>query len=158
VDIEWQTRQQCVLKYLRGYQASLKPGFDWVESYARTDTSWIEKLPLIHPDHYTEFVEKGTVDPRGSFPRDEEGLQPCQSKLLWGYDCPFVDGDDGAPQQDHLFPFNCGGPSWGNNMRWLCRYHNSMKSCDLHIYPWERGEPIWFREILERVRRIVGNR
>ena len=104
-----------------------------------------KKLALLHPRHFEElslpeYVSvlgiRKEVQGRRSFGND--GLSAsCQSELLWGYGCPLRES---AIHQDHLFPYSLGGPTDGGNRVALCRYHNMVKTCDIHYFPWEETD------------------
>lgn len=71
--------------------------------------------------------------------------EPCGARRLWGYACPFERAEIAA---DHLFPRSLGGPTDPRNRLTLCRWHNTAKSMDIHIYPWEEGIPEWLPQLL----------
>jgi hypothetical protein len=73
----------------------------------------------------------------------------CSCSLIWGYPCHLT-----RPQvvADHVFPYSFGGPSTGDNKIFLCGLHNSVKGADIHLFPWERGEPIWLNPLLSRLK------
>jgi hypothetical protein len=71
--------------------------------------------------------------------------EACESPRLWGYDCPFADAPKAA---DHLFPKSLGGPTDTANRLTLCQWHNTAKSMDVHIFPWEEGVPDWVPSLL----------
>lgn len=130
-------------------------GIDWFDALkvAREQGNWIRLLALAHPEHYGGAVGEVRVCPiRGerSF-RMEAGMQgrQCSSPLLWGYDCPLHAVDGLAA--DHLFPYSLGGPTVAENKIYLCSRHNAVKGADIHIYPWERGEPPWLQAVIQRI-------
>ena len=51
--------------------------------------------------------------------------------------------EEGAMEYDYLFPFALGGPTIARNRVPLCREHNAIKGSDVHLFPWEQGEPPW---------------
>ena len=71
--------------------------------------------------------------------------EPCESARLWGYPCPFEGAQSAA---DHLYPKSLGGPTVAENRLTLCRWHNTAKSMDVHIFPWEEGVLVWVPRIL----------
>ncbi len=40
----------------------------------------------------------------------------------------------------------------------LCSVHNRMKSADIHVYPWEMGEPSWLIHILGNIQTIMSRK
>jgi hypothetical protein len=50
---------------------------------------------------------------------------------------------------DHLFPRALGGPTDARNRLTLCDWHNTAKSMDVHIFPWEEGLPPWVLDVLQ---------
>lgn len=85
----------------------------------------------------------------------------CESKTLWGYDCPI---DSSVIVYDHDFPYSLGGPTnEAYNQRLLCRWHNMVKSNDIHNYDWEalfieykyfrdQSRSHWIDEQLEKIK------
>lgn len=104
-----------------------------------------EELSLLHPDHLAslvlpehlsrECIQRKLQGPR-SFVSNLCSVNKCGSKLLWNYECPL----SGNIQQDHLFPHSLGGPTVPTNRIHLCRYHNMVKTCDIHCFPWEEAD------------------
>lgn len=139
-------RYESACKYLKALESSLQAG--WLQGYAgsvagRADI--FSRMALLHPAHLEDLplpdyesvagIVKDVQGPR-SFPSD--GLsRACESELLWGYRCPL---DQADIHQDHLFPYSLGGPTNGPNRISLCRYHNMVKTCDIHCFPWETTE------------------
>jgi hypothetical protein len=145
----------------RAYLAALERSFrcSWFDQYRQFQNGkleLVEQFALIHPSHYENNDPTGSV--RG--PREfstEVGIQgiACEARLVWGYPCDRLFGDDVAA--DHLFPFSFGGPTVGSNKIHLCQLHNQVKGSDIHLYPWERGEPPWLRGCIEAIKRIKGD-
>lgn len=109
-----------------------------------------ESMVLINPRFYEDSSLAHTV--RG--PRrfvSEAGLAgvSCQSKLIWGYACSL----HGQLAADHLWPFSLGGPTIATNKLYLCGRHNSIKTGDIHLYPWEQGMPMWLEFTLSIIAR-----
>lgn len=128
--------------------------WNWGNHYSRFKDGSLgicQALALAHPKHY------GTNDPaRVRGPRafaSEAGLAGirCGSSRIWGYECERALTSGLAA--DHLFPFSFGGPTLASNKLYLCARHNMCKAGDVHLFPWEEGEPPWLVEVLERVRR-----
>lgn len=96
-------------------------------------------MALVHPRLLKEHDQ--WVEGRRIFnERESSEWCRCQASLVWGYDCPF---DFEEFQADHLFPFAFGGPTVTENKVWLCPTHNSVKSADVHLFPWEAAQPAW---------------
>ena len=79
----------------------------------------------------------------------------CRSMLLWGYECPFEDINQLAA--DHCFPYSLGGPTLATNKIYLCKWHNQIKAGDIHIFPWELGEPQWLLPMIDRIKRLLSH-
>ena len=116
-----------------------------------------ESLVLVHPYWYGREGADNKEDPcpvRGNrgFKVQQPPGQKCQSKELWGYDCPF---DQTRLSADHRFPFSLGGPTKGTNLIWLCSVHNLAKAADWHLDEPSLLAPDWFDDVLKRVERYV---
>jgi hypothetical protein len=131
----------------------------WQDLYSRYQDGSVDRvsaLVLIHPLWYAEGPRSASCPVRGdgtfriARPRDFE----CQSRLFWGYDCPF----DSELHCDHVFPYSHGGPTHPSNAAWLCRYHNEAKGSDWHSAVEIASTAAWFSETLERVRGVVERR
>lgn len=145
------------------------------EKYARAlarmrDSSWselyselVEKTPfcaemlvLVHPFWYGREGSDNTETCPVRGPRTFTVGQPrgakCQSRELWGYDCPF---DQVNLSADHRFPFSLGGPTLGTNLIWLCKVHNGAKAADWHLDDPRPQELAWFTDLLTRVEHHV---
>jgi hypothetical protein len=147
------------LKQAREYFLILEKSLriDWHEFYSSAieHTNWVYRLAAIHPRHYRDYVEHNVRDciirgPRGMVIDGGAREQGCQCRLIWGYDCVLTQQ---GLEADHLFPYSFGGPSIGQNKVFLCTLHNQAKGSDMHLFPWEQGEPTWLPEHLERIRR-----
>ena len=136
-------RYESASKYLQTLERSLDSG--WQVAFSNCGThggSLFEKLSLLHPSHLEQlslpsYLSGGRARTEIQGPRSfapGPSRKPCQSSLLWGYECPL---DQSASQEDHLFPYSLGGPTVGGNRISLCRYHNMVKTCDIHCFPWE---------------------
>lgn len=74
--------------------------------------------------------------------------QDCWSRLVWGYDCPYIND----LHLDHAWPFALGGRSTPDNGVWLCEIHNRAKSDDVHAYRWQADPwPSWLALFTERL-------
>jgi hypothetical protein len=139
-------RHKSVINYLTLYESAAH--HTWSEM-----ASWIStielRLLLVHPGWH-----KGNPDVSldlVSFSTGAKGVE-CQAQDLWGYKCPITNP---ILQADHIFPRSLGGPRRGTNMMWLCSIHNGWKAADLLSFPWERGEPPWLEEQLQRVDQLL---
>jgi hypothetical protein len=105
----------------------------------------VEAMTLIHPVWLPSAVDKRLIFGERSF-----GLTTasrCESHELWQYAC---DLRHTSLHADHLFAYSLGGPTWAANRLTLCDVHNGIKGADVHLYPWEAGEPSWLARLLER--------
>lgn len=153
-------RTDSTIEYLKALEKSFQVG--WSETFTIGEKTVFEKLALLHPLHIKELdlpshqsVEKIQESFQG--PRRFSkplGGNSCQSALLWGYDCELK----GELQQDHLFPYSLGGPTFQTNRIFLCNYHNMVKSSDIHCYPWDSidswTEP-WLDSQIDRLNREI---
>lgn len=145
-------------EFLMILEFALKASRSEFYSEAATHSNWLYRLAAIHPKHYSEFAPlTGSSCPvRGprSMPIDA-GVRSagCCCHVIWGYPCHF---EHPMLAADHLFPFSFGGPSSGANKIFLCSLHNQSKGSDIHLYPWELGEPQWLSPLFQRVERILG--
>ena len=128
----------AVANYLQALDRSLSIG--WKEFYRQRSGSIYESLALLHPWHYdeidlpehlTQSSIQVNIQGNRNFKAGKIGSH-CHSSLLWGYECEL----DVVLQMDHLFPYSLGGPTISGNMLTLCKYHNMVKSSDIHCYPW----------------------
>jgi HNH endonuclease len=141
-------------EYLTILQASMQ--IDWPEFYTQavTHENWLFRLAAVHPVHYKDYVwqESNQCKIRGPRGMQMDGgvkVQGCQCRLIWGYDCKLTQTRFEA---DHLFPYAFGGPSLGQNKVVLCSLHNQAKGSDVHLFPWELGEPVWLGGVLDRIK------
>lgn len=144
-------------RYLAALRRSL--GMPWRDAYSMAIRSedWLDRLALIHPEHYRDFLSlSGSTCPvRGARTFDQQAAQQfdtCASPIIWGYpcECPMP-----TLCADHCFPWSLGGPTVSANKILLCREHNSLKGADIHFYPWERGQPEWLVDVIERLFRSM---
>lgn len=111
-----------------------------------------ESVALCHPRLYNESLDPAVSKIRGprSFPSEPKSqTTQCGSSVFWGYRCVMT--GDSAPAADHIFPFAYGGPTEPSNKLYLCAEHNRLKGCDVHLFPWNEGEPAWLSLVLYRV-------
>jgi hypothetical protein len=132
-------RTKSAADYLKALESSLRQG--WLKSFNGGAKTIFEQLALLHPEHLAELDLPSHRNVE-SLQRLLQGARAfatplggncCQSRLLWGYNCEL----NGEIQQDHLFPYSLGGPTLAQNRVFLCKYHNMVKSSDIHCYPWE---------------------
>jgi hypothetical protein len=136
-------------KYLE--KLSQLPSRDWLqeyELYLANALSLPEALALAHPENYDLNSLSNVI--RGPRQFDPEiGRERCRAEVIWLYNCEVQ-----ASAADHVFPYSLGGPTVGSNKLLLCRRHNEMKANDIHLYPWEKGEPEWLTHCLRAIRRL----
>jgi len=123
------------------------------ESYRRGKLSLPEAAALAHAYHYEHLDLTSTVRGPRTFAK-EVGMEwiKCRAEFIWRYTCGRT--LEIGIAADHLFPYSLGGPTLGSNKIYLCALHNQMKSNDVHLYPWEIGEPIWLKDCLEAIWRF----
>ncbi len=137
---EWRRRADDLLTSSRSADAGgLNTDATAVEGLLLVGREWL--AALRHPEHPTvQRIVYGddTFDPLAY-------SEPCESARLWGYACPFGEMPIRA---DHLFPRALGGPTDSRNRLTLCHWHNTAKSMDIHIFPFEEGLPAWVVDVL----------
>jgi hypothetical protein len=129
--------------YFRALEESLIKG--WRSFHNERQEGIYGKLALLHPDHLRELnLSSGviqqlqiTIQGERVFPRSGQHVG-CRADDFWGYRCQM----EGPLQWDHVFPYSLGGPTLPGNRIGLCRYHNMVKSSDIHCYPWDKFD-IW---------------
>ncbi len=115
-----------------------------------------EAMVLVHPRFYN--VREASV---GQSIRGDRNfanvagreVSPCMADQIWLSSCRLQNTED--LQSDHWFPFSLGGPTVASNQLYLCAVHNYSKSSDVHLFPWEHGEPAWFRTQVERIQNML---
>lgn len=149
------TRWQHTLEYLRFLDRP--PTESWHQLSASVEertASLAVTMLLLHPRWLVNDGIRPAVQGDRTFPGARFGARGrCEATVIWGYDCPR--GDAVRVSADHIFPYWAGGPTIGENRLSLCTVHNAMKAGDLHLYPWEVGEPPWFRDALRRMEPYV---
>lgn len=159
--LEMTSRIDDARVYLDELEDSFRRG--WWATYRERGSSIFRAVALIHPDHLLEIDGQRDFHaddarcrlqgPRQFSAVGQPAVRGCQSELIWGYCCNL----DGGLQQDHLFPYSLGGPTVATNQIGLCRYHNMVKTSDIHCYPWEQVEARmtpWLPGQIEKVRRV----
>jgi hypothetical protein len=129
-------------KYLKVLEESFVVG--WMKFHQEGLQSLYGKLALIHPGHLGELdlpkhltkekIQNIVQGPR-AFPENSLEFN-CECNLIWGYSCIL----ETTIQKDHLFPYSLGGPTISCNKINLCKYHNMVKSSDIHCFPWEAAK------------------
>jgi hypothetical protein len=141
-------------EYLLAVEA---PGLDWHDDYRlllAQQLPFPRAMALAHPSWFPGGLDRRIIQGKASFdPPRRSSSDVCRSQVLWGYNCPFTGR---AFHADHLFPYSAGGPTEGSNYLLLCEVHNRFKSGDIHLFPWELGEPGWLRPMLSRMRPFLG--
>jgi hypothetical protein len=129
-------------------------GVRWPEEYQRYVAGNLEveeAVALAHPMHYGPNSPERVRGQRSFGGEPGLSARPCGAERLWGYTCPRI--HESALAADHLFPYALGGPTLGTNKLYLCSFHNQVKTSDIHLYPWEEGEPPWLAATLKLVHR-----
>jgi len=99
--------------------------------YYKDNCTYINAMVLLHPWLFDMYP--ATLELRGSrnFSRNElKAIDKCAAEHLWGYSCSYEHYELAA---DHVFPYSLGGVSTTENMLYLCKFHNAMKSNDIHF-------------------------
>lgn len=150
----FENRKNCVYRYLSFSDKCLN--LTWIDALQIVDESNSFGLPevmvLISPTLWYEELQIDYLrsDPRGniSFKSNTE-IGKCNAIDFWGYDCPL---QDPKTQIDHVFPWSRGGMTHSSNSIYLCELHNSLKSSDIHVYPWEKNhESLWLELIFKKL-------
>lgn len=158
--ILFEYRIQCTQKYLSFLEDSL--ALNWEKQYFLYQSKQLS-LPyafvLVHPWHCELLTSQDIKTIYGARTFQKEvgltGMQ-CLSETIWGYKCSHSRQSKSIVQADHLFPYSLGGPTISSNKIYLCKFHNQMKSNDIHFYPWERGEPAWLATHLQEIAKRKG--
>jgi hypothetical protein len=119
------------------------------ERYLAGNATLPEQLALAHPKHYLPFPGSAAIRGPRLFTQSLFGPQGCQAEVLWAYACQRTTVFGAVA--DHLSPWSLGGPTAATNMLFLCALHNQLKGSDIHMYPWEAGEPPWLRPTLHAI-------
>ena len=133
------------------------PPFDeWLTGYKRYlsgSLAFPDSMLLIHPLWYEASQINAIQGARRFGDTAARPMERCNARLIWGCDCGLV----GPVQYDHLYQYSLGGPTIAGNRIPLCSIHNSVKGADVHLFPWELGEPAWLAVHLGRINeRVVG--
>ncbi len=106
----------------------------------------VDRLVLAHPGLRSEPRQELHQGRRGFEFRGIGARKACAAERIWGIPCQLP--DNGEMQADHLFPYALGGPTVAPNRLVLCATHNAGKAVDVHLFPWEEGEPRWLASLL----------
>lgn len=121
------------------------------EMYLSGELKLEELMCLVHPVHFRDRVSQNVIQGVRKFASEScLSTMQCQSSKIWGYACESVN-DGNQLVADHYYPYSLGGPTTAANKLYLCRFHNELKTCDIHIFPWENGEPSWLRSQIDRI-------
>lgn len=146
-----QKRIMAAEGYLQCLDSSLES--DWLpqyDSFLARNRPLNLGLALIHAGHYEEYADRFEIQGRRAFDIEvAQATARCNAALIWGVNCS--NSIDGTLCGDHLFPYALGGPTLASNKMLLCSRHNRMKSVDIHMYPWELGEPKWLMGLLQQI-------
>ena len=127
---------------------SLPGGAAWADRVRfalRTHAGGPETFALLHPMYFDEDprlaarfqlqrrFREGAIEPLRVF--------GCQAIRVWGYRC--VLDVAGELVADHRFPYGLGGSTESSNLLPLCRYHNQVKTSDIHTYNGWHEPPPW---------------
>ena len=134
---------------------------DWYElslDYEEGRMSLPQSLALIHPDFYLEREREASVlhqirGPRTFSNSVGQHVAKCMADCIWLTQCPLKTPE--GLHSDHVFPFSLGGPTISANQLFLCPVHNHSKTNDVHLFPWERGEPLWLPDQITRIRQLL---
>jgi len=130
---EWLRRREALARSAAGGDSLA------VESLLLVRREWLRAArPDAVPDAELALYGEDTFSPLLF-------VELCESARLWGYTCPFVRPEYRA---DHMFPKALGGPTESRNRLTLCEWHNTAKSMDVHIFPFEEGTPAWVSDLL----------
>lgn len=152
----FRSRIESAQLYLQKIQSFQKR--DWLvnyESYVKGNFGIEEKMALINPSLYSPYRSKilGKRSFKSEVPND---LSSCQGEKIWGYECNLNVETGEVLHMDHIFPYSHGGPTLPSNKIRLCPVHNSLKGTDIHLYPWEDGEPDWLESRVMRILKVLS--
>ena len=126
---------------------------DWEDRYKMFgdgDLSKARTMALLDPSYYDEQGDepKSWIRLKRDFSQLDPALTTCESERIWGYACNL---SIVKLHNDHLFPYTFGGVTHPLNRLSLCDLHNRLKTCDVHLYPWENPLPGWVRVALSEI-------
>lgn len=136
------------------YRISVSDWQQYYSQYLQGILGLTESMALIHPRHYEQVSITNQIRGNRAFPKEKGMINiKCSADVIWGYSCSIELA--GGMYADHLFPYSLGGPTISNNKLYLCELHNQLKGNDIHIYPWEEGEPDWLKGLLFRINKLL---
>jgi len=125
-----------------------------LEALASSDL--VLAMTLVHPQFWSDWKKSTEVlGPREFRVPNLVGTRYCAAADYWGVECASQRRLDAEIVADHAWPYSLGGPTVVGNIRWLCRRHNSVKSSDVHLYPWEGLWPDWLNEQLAKLAAFI---
>lgn len=150
-------RIECARQYFDALERSFRLGWrECYSGYKAKELPWHEAMALVHPRHYEDHVSCQVVQGARSFPRElVQRSAKCDALRFWGYECNVRAEKDVT--SDHVFPYSLGGPTVSTNKRFLCGVHNLMKGGDVHLFPWEEGEPEWLDQLVKTIGRWTAS-
>jgi len=113
----------------------------------------VEAMTLLDPRWLPAGVSQLEAQGSRTFPSLAIPDAACDAAVIWGYPCDLARMS--RTQSDHLFPYALGGPTIAANRLRLCQVHNRVKGTDVHLFPWESGEPAFLSRHLERLARLI---
>ena len=126
------------------------------EDYERGRLTIAQSLVLVHPRYYIDRETEVGKSIRGIRKFDNvtgRDVSRCMAEQVWLSTCTLQNSEE--LHSDHWFPFSLGGPTLADNQLYLCPIHNYSKGSDVHLFPWERGKPVWFERQVERIQRLI---
>ena len=132
---------------------------EWKDTLVEYDEGRLalpQAMALVHPDFYRdreEQVGQSIRGPRQFSTNVGRQVSVCMADRIWLSACPLESPDN--IHADHWFPYALGGPTVSENQLFLCPAHNRVKASDIHLFPWELGEPGWLRRQIDRIRRLL---
>ena len=133
--------------------------WEWSEilrEYRKRRLTLPQAMVLVHPAFYRERsaeLRQSIRGPRNYLASAGQHVAGCMADQIWLSPCRLRNPE--VIHSDHLFPYSLGGPTIAANQLFLCPVHNRSKAGDIHLFPWERGEPSWFGRQVERIRNLL---
>ena len=115
-----------------------------------------QAMVLVHPVFYKDREGKVAQSIRGdrNFSTSAgQQVATCMADQIWLSVCALESPE--VVHSDHMFPYSLGGPTLAANQLFLCPVHNRSKAGDIHLFPWERGEPSWFTRQVDRIQSLL---
>ena len=124
--------------------------------YRRGRLALPQAMVLVHPfffDDRNTKVQRFIQGPRSFSASAGRHVADCMANQVWFSACPLKNPE--IIHSDHSFPYSLGGPTLAENQLFLCPVHNRCKANDIHLFPWERGEPSWLARQVERIEDLL---